>query len=241
MKQIPADELTWTPTRQRRRPPRRLRPLAISMALALLVGVGASVTPTPASASSWSAWTTHWYPARAIDCAKARALLSRKQSTFIGPIPVYNHGCYYPVRTRHRSITMSDYYYDGYATSRTADGVSRSTTTWPGYAWMAQTVQIANTSPIWDAWGMTLTVDIRYNGTVATHNPDTLWCSDHSFIIKVTPITCEVRSSGSSDMLIRFAYDASFIQSGMFFSSQHGGQMHVYGDGEGPFTAWPLR
>lgn len=189
------------------------------IAILLLLGTTATA-PVNVKGYTWGPWTTKYVPATTAECNLSRHLawlwgapISQGGYGRYGPLEYYGRGCVERIRIRRMYIDNTP--------------------------WVDKVLEIENTSALWPAWGMNLTVRVHWNGKIAKYDESSLWCKNWSFIIKVTPIQCKVWDSGTSSMLVRMAYDASFIQEGFAFGAQRGAEVFVFGSGIGSVRSWP--
>ena len=193
-----------------RRSTRRL--IVLLLVVTLLSSVAALLSPRPAEAYTWGAWTTRYYTATTTECAASRELASR----FIGPIQYYSSACVF--RVRRRTAVINDW----------------------AAPWTDRLLEIDNTAPYWNAWGMNLVVRVHWNGTVARHSPETLICKTYAFIIRTTQTDCKVFGNNSANLTARMAYDASWGWDFMSMNVNRGAQQSVTGQGVfGAVTKWP--
>lgn len=180
--------------------------------VALVAGAaGFAAAPTRVEAYTWSGWTTRYFTATTRECNASRELANR----FIGPIQYYSSACTYRVRSRYAVID-----------------------TWAG--WTDRLIEIENSAPYWNAWGMTLQVQMHFNGSAVRYSPESLICSKHAFLIKVAQTDCKVFGDGTTRATARMAYEASFSYLWASASVDRGAQQSIDKDGvKSVVTYWP--
>lgn len=192
------------------------RALAAGLAIALLAtGVSFLVAPPQkAEAYTWGTYKVVYKYANSFDCAMQREVAER----FTGPIQKYDvSGCQWRIRSRRTS-----YWVDA-------------------YGWKHRLLYLENSAPVWNAWGMSMTVEYKYkNGVLKIVGEPT--CRAWAFFVTVKKEVCSfpINTDGVDTATAKMQYTVGWSYLFGNVSVDRGAKVTVGADGFfGAPVYWP--
>ena len=194
--------------------------VGITVMAIIMVMTGMLIGPEPigpgsADAYTWGNYRVVYKTASQFDCSMQHQVARR----FIGPIVKYPvTGCKWRIRTRRTSAFVD------------ANG------------WTHRKIYLENSAPVWNAWGMSLTVEYKYKGNVMKMVTDSKTCRAWAFFVTVKKEDClfTITTDGIDMGYARMSYTVGWSYLFGNVSVDRGAKVKVGADGYfGSPVYWP--